>query len=101
MDRNGLRGSIVENKRVLSGAIHSGTKNFAGKVPGTLEFHYSENSAEEYIGPYDVTPQVASQTLNTAGKIMSSNVEVHGVPYFETSNTSGGSTVYIARDING
>lgn len=52
----------------------------------------------EYTGPYEATPQVEAQTLETKGKLMKNNVEVHAIPFFETSNTSGGSTVYIAKE---
>ncbi len=101
MDRNGLRGNIADKEHVLHGAIHSKPKELAGKIPGSLEFHYSEVAAPEYTGPYEVTPKVVEQTLETNGKIMRSDVEVHKIPYFEVSNTSGGSTVYIAKDTTG
>lgn len=93
-----LRGNISTEKKVLTGAICSGDKALAGTIPGTLEFHYSD-AASEYEGPYEVTPKVEAQTLETAGKIMQSNVEIHKIPYFEVDNTSGGSTVYIAKDL--
>lgn len=49
-----------------------------------------------YDGEYEVTPStVQKQVLETAQKIMSKNVTVHKIPYSQTSNLSGGDTVYI------
>lgn len=52
----------------------------------------------EYNGEYEVTPLVDKETtLPTANKIMARNVVVKQVPYFETSNNTGGETVYIGK----
>lgn len=48
-----------------------------------------------YIGEYEVTPASYEQVLHTSGKTMKQDVEVHEVPYYETSNESGGFTVSI------
>lgn len=84
MDRNGLRG-----------AIHSKPKELAGKIPGSLEFHYSEVAAPEYTGPYEVTPNLNAQTLETAGQLMREDVTIKPIPIYEVSNNSGGTTVII------
>lgn len=98
MTDNVLRGSISTKKKVLTGAICAGDKPLSGTIPGTLEFHYLVD-VPEYEGPYEVTPQVEAQTLETAGKIMKNDVAVKAIPIYEVSNTSGGSTVYIAKDL--
>lgn len=58
-----------------------------------------------YEGSYEVTPSVEAQTLPTAEKYMKKDVNVLAIPYFDVSNTAGGSTVYIAEttevNING
>ena len=59
----------------------------------------SEVSIEEYTGAYEITPTTAEQTLLTKDKYMSDDVTVKEIPFFEVSNTSGGSTVYIADSI--
>lgn len=56
------------------------------------------HSLPDYIGPYDITPRVAAQTLLTAGKKMNKDVQIAGVPIYEVSNESGGRTVYIAHE---
>lgn len=51
-----------------------------------------------YNGEYEVTPLVDKETtLPTANKIMTKDVVVKQVPYFETSNNTGGETVYIGK----
>lgn len=52
-----------------------------------------------YDGAYSVTPSSGSaQTLETAQKYMDSDVRVEKIPYYETENTSGGTTIYIGSD---
>lgn len=52
-----------------------------------------------YDGPYEAIPKVEAQTLPTAKKLMTENVTVHGVPFYEVSNEQGGNTVYIAKEL--
>ena len=52
----------------------------------------------DYDGPYDVIPKVEAQSLPTAERSMHRDVQISGVPIFETSNQAGGKTVYIAHD---
>ena len=53
---------------------------------------------EVYEGAYEVTPKVNAQELDTKEKFMRKNVTVRGVPVYETSNVSGGTTIYIAKE---
>lgn len=53
----------------------------------------------EYNGAYEVTPQVDAQSLPTAQKLMADDVTINAIPIYNVSNTSGGSTVYIAREV--
>lgn len=52
-----------------------------------------------YEGEYIVTPKVTAQTLPTAEKLMEDDVTVKSIPYFDVSNTVGGSTVYIGTEV--
>lgn len=54
---------------------------------------------DPYEGEYVVTPKVEAQTMPTKEKVMLEDVTIRAIPYFETSNTSGGNTVYIAKEI--
>lgn len=56
------------------------------------------NDYKIYEGNYEVTPSLESQTLPTKHKVMASDLTVEAVPVFETSNNSGGTTVYIAKE---
>lgn len=54
---------------------------------------------EAYTGSYEVTPMAYSaQTLDTSGKVLSEDLVVNEVPYYQTSNSSGGVTSYIAKE---
>lgn len=55
--------------------------------------------APPYEGEYKVTPKVSEQTLPTAKKLLSEDVTIKEIPYFEVSNTSGGNTVYIGNEV--
>lgn len=48
-----------------------------------------------YDGAYEVTPTASEQSLPTRDRLMRGDVTVHKVPYFETSNESGGYTISI------
>ena len=52
-----------------------------------------------YDGPYEAIPKVEAQTLPTAQKLMTDDVTVYGVPFYEVSNDQGGNTVYIAKEL--
>lgn len=54
---------------------------------------------EVYEGSYKVTPSVSSKTLDTANKLMQSDVMIEGIPIIRVSNTSGGTTVFIANEV--
>lgn len=51
---------------------------------------------KEYLGSYTVTPKAEEdQVLETAGLEMRYNLKVKEIPYYETTNESGGYTVII------
>lgn len=53
----------------------------------------------QYEGEYIVTPKVGEQKLPTAKKYLEDDVTITAIPFYETSNTSNGKTVYIAKEI--
>ena len=66
------------------------------------EFEYSIQNGVIYYyeGPYDVIPMPnTTQILPTANLAMSTDINVHEIPYQEASNLSGGITATIG-DIN-
>lgn len=52
----------------------------------------------EYEGVYDITPKVVEQRMETKDKLMRDDVTIKSIPFFNVSNTSGGTTVYIAKE---
>ena len=59
----------------------------------------TDESVDRYKGDYEVTPKVESQVLQTAQKFLEDNVTIKEIPYFDVSNTAGGSTVYIGNEV--
>ena len=68
--------------------------NFSGFQPYTEYI-----GGEKYTGDYIVTPKVESQVMHTSGKVMEEDVTVKSIPFFNVSNTSGGSTVFIGSEV--
>lgn len=58
----------------------------------------SSQSYDFYDGEYVVIPATTDQTLETANKVLTDDVLVTSVPFYETSNPDG-TTVYIASKI--
>lgn len=54
---------------------------------------------EPYSGDYIITPQVNGQVMSTKNKVMIDDVTISAIPFFNVENTSGGSTVYIAKEV--
>ena len=71
----------LKSKDSVSGAVH---------ISGNLS---------AYNGDYVVTPSVKEQFLKTANKKMLDDVTIKEIPFFETSNNSGGNTVYIGKEL--
>lgn len=55
---------------------------------------------EPYVGDYIVTPKVSEQTMETKDKVMTDDVTIKSIPFFNVSNNSGGTTVYIGSEVN-
>ena len=88
----------------------SGTLTSVGRLHGTLvgDHHVVQGTLtipstpglELYGGPYEVTPKAwEEQILETEGKLMSDDVTVFKVPYYETINLFDGKTAYIAEEV--
>lgn len=54
---------------------------------------------EKYEGEYVVTPKVEAQTMRTKDKVLTDDVTVKAIPFFNVSNNSGGSTAYIGSEV--
>ena len=85
----------------------TGTISKVGNLAGSLspegirisgEISSDILSAHKYEGPYEVIPRKVAQTLETADKLMISDVEVDPINYSEVDNPSGGLTVNIGYE---
>ena len=54
---------------------------------------------DHYEGEYEVVPKVERQILETEQKLMTEDLLIHGIPFYEVSNDAGGTTVYIGKEI--
>ena len=52
-----------------------------------------------YEGEYTITPKIDAQTMPTKDKVLTNDVTVKAIPFFNVSNTSGGNTVYIGTEV--
>lgn len=83
----------------------NGTLTSAGRLRGTLvgDHHKIQGALtipntpglELYGGPYEVTPRLYAQSLDTDGKLMEDDVTVYEIPVTRTTNPTGGLTVLI------
>lgn len=74
-----------------------GHLNRAPTLYGSLNINDCADGIPVYPGPYEVTPHSYEQILETAEQLMTENVTVHEIPYWETSNLSDGLTAYIGN----
>lgn len=74
----------------LSGRLGSNASGTA--VIGSIQ---RSDTAPYYRGEYEVTPQAYEQSLDTRGLRMTGDIVINEIPYYETTNESGGYTVII------
>lgn len=90
-----IRGTLSSTKHEISGALSNSNQVISGRIDIA-----SMDSKETYDGDYVVVPKInVDQTLETKDKVMEDDVLVLKIPYYETSNEAGGTTVYIAMEI--
>ena len=84
--------ATISSKSRIKGSINSST------VLGTISIGTVEiirRDFPNYTGEYEAIPMIEEQILPTKNKSMLDNFVVHEIPYFETSNPSGGYTAII------
>ncbi len=94
-----LSGSLSESA-ALSGsiALESALQGAIGSeltLAGTVSM---PETFERFDGSYTVIPAVAAKSLQTKDRLMSDDVTVTAIPYYEVSNPQGGSTIVIGDD---
>lgn len=56
-------------------------------------------SAEIYKGEYTVIPKTSDQILKTKNLIMTDDLTVKEIPYYQVTNPADGETVYIGSEV--
>ena len=80
-----IHGSVAQIKSgCLSGRICA-SNSIAGFVAKPVGY-------VDYTGTHEVTPKTTAQTLPTADKRLTDDITVLAIPFYEVSNTAGGST---------
>lgn len=74
------------------------TQRFSAKM-GEIHTVTEYIGGEKYTGEYEVTPKVEEQTMPTKDKVLLDDMTVKAIPFFNVSNTSGGSTVFIGNEV--
>lgn len=82
--------------KMLQFASFVGKITPCGSLVGTMSH---PKGYTDYKGAYEVTPKVAEQSLKTKDKRMTDDVKIKSIPFFNVSNTSGGSTAYIGSEV--
>lgn len=99
----GVLTGVIKSEGSLSGVIQSegslsGTIESDGILEGSL---LMPTGYDNYVGPYEMTPKVTSQTLDTADKHLTDDVTIEAIPYYEVSNSHNGKTIIIGGNNNG
>jgi len=84
----------------VTGAIGA-VPTLHGSLGGAASLRGSLSVASGYAaygGPYEVTPRLDEQVLDTSQKLMRADVTVLEIPRYRTTNLGGGYTVVIAQD---
>ena len=64
------------------------------------EIQYMAPATEAiYEGDYEITPKIGEQILATKKKYMKNDLTIQKIPFYDVSNSAGGSTVYIAEEL--
>lgn len=92
---------MISKSAALIGKISAGNGlkariNASGVLVGSLS---KPVGYIDYTGSYEVTPKTSEQSLQTKDKHLIENVTIKSIPFFDVSNTSGGSTVYIGSEV--
>lgn len=73
-------------------------KKIQGKIYIPKKIGSPSEDIKEYEGEYEVVPKLKGETLPTKERYMEADLVVKPIPIYETTNNSGGVTVYIAKE---
>lgn len=68
-------------------------RGMTGKLLATTNY-------DVYKGPYEITPLAhESQKFSTTDKLLTEDITVVEIPYYEVTNDQNGTTCYIAKEV--
>ena len=77
-----------------------GTLSQSESLTGEINIYSEETTKDKYEGSYSVTPSTDQDVvLKTKDKLMTDDLTLKKIPFHETSNDSGGVTVYIGKEV--
>lgn len=83
----------VIHGEVIGGGTITGVVLPGGTIGATIQ--PGGSAIERYPGPYEITPTVDGQTLPTAQRRMTEDLNINPIPCTAVSNPAGGYTVII------
>ena len=90
-----LHGSV--SGKISGGGKMSGSISSAGTIGGAI---IAGSLWDVYSGAYKITPKTGEEVvLETAKKYLEQNIKVLKVPFYQTSNEQGGTTIYIGDEV--
>lgn len=90
--------NFVESTQSFDFNFSEDAKSFNANF-GQIQYLTEYVGGEPYDGEYVVTPKVVEQTLPTKDKVLVDDITIKEVPVYRVSNPSGGTTVYIAKEV--
>lgn len=85
----------MDESKCIQTAVLIGTIHSEGSLIGHLVMPVGYNC---YSGACEVIPKTKAQVLETCDKLMTKNVTVQAIPYYEVENPQGGNTIIIGGD---
>ena len=90
-----LHGSV--SGKISGGGKMRGSISYAGTIGGAISAGAPRNV---YSGVYKITPKTSKEVvLDTAKKYLEQDITVLKVPFYQTSNEQGGTTIYIGDEV--
>ena len=95
-----LQGTVSTNSTVNGEMLPEVGERVDDYLHGDIHASFTpiENIPQNYEGSYEIDPLKRQQILLTKDKIMTQDLKVLGIYYYETTNLNGGKTVTIGRD---
>lgn len=96
MNANKIKVRFAETNELIKVKFAENEQKLGVKF-GEVQY-VTEYIGDKYEGDYEITPKVEAQTVPTKNKVLVDDMTIKSIPIYKTSNNSGGTTVYIAKE---